>query len=62
VVPGAAGPMVTPGNADPTCPNASEAEHVSKAQPNSGDHMNCTRLALIVIGVTGHPGTSGIVG
>ncbi len=52
----------TPGTATPICAIAIEAEHVNKAQPRSGDQMNCTRLALTVMGVAGHPGKGRIVG
>jgi hypothetical protein len=55
-------PIVTPGTGTPTCAHAAGATQVNKAQPSRGDQINCTRLALTVMGVAGHPGNGRIVG
>ena len=52
----------TPGTATPICASAIEAEHVNNAHPRIGDQIYCTRLALTVMGVAGHPGIGRIVG
>jgi hypothetical protein len=56
------GVSLTPGTATPICAMATEAEHVSNAQPRTGDQKYCTRLALTVMGVADHPGKGRIVG
>src|SRR5271169_3594524 len=57
-----AGAVTPPGGVTLTCAVTCGGVQISKTQPTNGDHMNCTRVARMIMGVAGHPGTDRMMG